>query len=480
MSSLSKIFYGWLIALWLPFSAPGQNLEWELLRSSRLYYEDVPSAIHKDERPFLNLSRGAKVKPIAYYKGLYVQVLTEKGEIGFVEYPNLKEAQVFTLSDTLMLREKPDYDRRVKTSPLMPGQKAWIVKEEEKRFLQIKAEDGSKGWIGVGKIEPDAFDSLPEIEQLASRIIHHKVLAKKTLGKPLAELSEILGPPTGLWYTDASDSSGMVFYEYYLVVRDKKRHKGMWLEFAQNHITAADSLAKGERFFAERLPLAQAFRQVFNFEVLLKSPLYEEPGAGPSWWDKFKDLNWFTWLIGAIVWVLTIVILLAFPALFLLPLYNLLMGREKLSNGALTWIIALMQIVVFYFYILILELQVLYDSAWFPLIGCTLMAWITFQRAMNIMSYHRCEVCHSFRQTEDAGTQYLGKDVSVSKVTRDEYRGSRTAWDGETKVNIQEYERHYDDEVTTTKNYLDHRHCTVCDHRWSIKRSITHTKTIRH
>jgi len=460
-----------LFALFSNITAWSQNPTWTIARSTDFYYSGASSL--NDDLPSKKLKEGTKVEGIASYTNVYFQVKLENGEIGFVQLVDIAEAKDLIIEDSIHLRSKDDHNDR---GAFYQAKTAKIIKEG-KHYVYVELDNGKRGYTPYSYIHPAIKDSIPEINQTARRIIHNDILLKKVVNKPVDEVTNQLGPPSGLWYESESDQNGWIFYRYYTVVKDKKRSRKLWLSF-KNGLVTGDSLSKGERFFAERLPLAQTWRKTFDWSYILEEPLYES-NAGPSWFDRFQDKNWLTWIIGKLVWIAILVIIFALPSFVLWPVFIILSRIKSLSNTAVLFIYSLVLIFGFYFYMLGLELQVLHESTWFALIGCTL-GWVYGTNRYNgIVTYNRCPNCHTMYSASDAGTSWVGRAFARKKVARDVYshQTSRHQSSNNTTYITNHYDRHWDDEVTRTDKYKDHRHCTVCGYDWEVEWEKKTTKT---
>ena len=460
-------------AMVLSVALSAANPTWTIARSTELYYSGASSIV--DDLPSKRLKAGTKVEGIASYTAVYFQVKLENGEIGFVKLVDISEAKDLIIRDSIHLRSKDDRNDR---GAFYQAETAKIIKEGE-HYVYVELDNGKRGYTPYSYVHPVIWDSVPEINQTARRIIHNDILLKKVLDSPIEEAIEELGPPSGLWYENESAQKGWIFYRYYTVVKDKKRSRKLWLSF-ENGVVVGDSISKGEKFFIERLPLAQTWRKTLDWSHLLEESIYESK-TGPTWFDRFQDMNWFTWIIGKILLFLFLVMVLALPSFVLWPVFIVLSRIKSLSNTAVLFLYSLVLIIGFYLYMLGLGLQVAHESPWFALIGCTL-AWVYgTNRYKGIISYNRCPACHTMYSASDAGTSWIGRAFSRKKVARDVYshQSSRYQSSNNTTYVTNHYDRHWDDEVTRTDKYRDHRHCTVCGYEWDVEWEKKTTKTFK-
>ena len=401
----------------------------------------------------------------------------DNGEIGYVNLIDIKEAEKIQIYDSIYLNET---DNRRSRGKYHKAKSAIILDEAKLSTVYLRLDNGYKGYAPLNAIHPIAFDSLPEINQTAKRILHHKVLNQKTYNKKIPEVIETLGPPSGLWFENEKVQNGYIFYSYYIIVKDKKRSSKLWLPFEKG-VVVGDSISKGEKYFSERLPLAQTFRKNLNLGTLTDPPLYETQNE-VSWWEKFQDMNWFTWLLGKIVWLLTIAIVFSLPAIVIFPLLILIARIRALNNTMVIASYVILIFVFFYFYMLWLELQVFYQSSWLALVLCSIFWFIATKRYWSLIDYNRCPSCYALYSASDYGTSLVGRIRSKQKVARDVYshQTSRDSISSNTKYVTNHYDRHWDDKITTTEKYKDHRHCVECGYDWDVERETQTTKTIKH
>ena len=76
----------------------------------------------------------------------------------------------------------------------------------------------------------------------------------------------------------------------------------------------------------------------------------------------------------------------------------------------------------------------------------------------------------------DKGSTHTGTEESTAWKQCDVYKGSSTSGNVTTK----HYDRHHDEEITTTENYLDHRKCQVCGCEWDVHRRESSKHTVQH
>ncbi len=453
-----------------------QNSNWTLKNDTEFYYSGVSSR-KQNKLPFKKLRKNTRVNGIATYTAKFCQVCLENGEIGYVNLIDIKEAEKIRIYDSIYLKETENRKSRGKYHN---AESAIILKEAELSTVYLKLDNGYKGYAPFNAIHPIAFDSLPEINQTAKRILHHEVLRESTYNIELSEVIETLGPPSGLWFDNEKEQNGYIFYSYYIIVKDKKRSSRLWLPFEKG-VVKGDSIINGEKYFSERLPLAQTFRKNLNLASLTEPPLYE-PNNEVSWWDEFQDMNWLTWLLGKFVWLLTIALVFSLPAIVLYPLLILIARIRRLNNTMVIGLYVILIFGCFYFYMLWLELQVFYQSSWLALILCSVFWFMATKSYWSLIEYNRCPACHALYSASDHGTSLVGRIRSKQKVARDvfSHQTSRNSISGNTKYVENHYNRHWDDKITTTEKYKDHRHCVECGYNWDVKRETTTTKTIKH
>lgn len=149
-----------------------------------------------------------------------------------------------------------------------------------------------------------------------------------------------------------------------------------------------------------------------------------------------------------------------------MPFINGVAKIRALSNGFVKFFNFLIHFSIFYFFILIMELHVTYEQNGVVLIISGIAWFITVRLNNRMINYNRCPNCHAFGQTSDRGTSFLGRYFTMTKVTRDVYKGSSSYGNSTIKY----YDRHYDDEVTETLQYRDHRQFLECGYLWDLDR----------
>lgn len=469
---LNLLFFAAVFLVFLPKGRANDSL-WTVSKAGELFCQGRYGYNYEDYTK--KLEKGQKVIPIASYTRLYYKVKTLHGDIGFLHYENIAEAQTLTSKDTVTFYEGRQWAQGEELK-LPPGTQAQFIEyiSTEGLFV-ITLEDGKTGVVLNNEMMPQTYYQVPRIDQTARRIFHYDVLIEKVMHQPVDSLTSIFYPPTGVMYQNAADSSGFAFYKYITIVKDRKRSKAFWLYFEHGKIVA-DSVPPGEKYYVEWLPLSQLMRKHVSVNELFSEKLYEEPYQEATWWEKFKSKNWFTKILGFIVWGLKILLLFWIPQLVAMPLMHLVATRRKFSNGTVSLITSLIHFALYYFYLLVLALLVMYESVWLAIVGVLVVGTWTWRNNQSRITYNRCPNCHAMWAASDKGSTLVNQWFSTARVSRDVYKGTRTEGFMQPKK-VRYYERQHGTKTTENRDYTDHRQCTECGYNWDVQRSESKTTT---
>jgi len=234
-------------------------------------------------------------------------------------------------------------------------------------------------------------------------------------------------------------------------------------------------LGKAKKAIAETLPLAGLVRSVgFNWITNPKSNYYDK--GGQSWWSRFKNKNFIFKIIGFFVWLIIIFLFFSIPQFISWPFRRLIIAIKPLGNLIVKFINFILLTFFMYLFFLILTLYIAFDQFLIMLIF-TLIPWFIFIKWNNSnVNYNRCPRCHTMWTASDQGSTHTGTNKSKKWKSRDVYKGENRSGNTKTK----HYERHWDEEITTKENYLDHRRCQNCGYEWDVERVETSKEIIKH
>jgi hypothetical protein len=174
-----------------------------------------------------------------------------------------------------------------------------------------------------------------------------------------------------------------------------------------------------------------------------------------SYWDHLP--GWLSWIIVIILLLIMLAILygvLWFPY-FLMNKWTFKQSlNRKLFNKRIMLYAILTSIIIGYIYYLIMVVNFYPFNNFFFITTLICLGMISgnIYRWRNRLDYNRCDSaeCHQWTG-QDNGTEFLGGLTETQNI-----RYSNGATEKNTR---------------TTRHYRDHRICTACGNRWSIKRT---------
>jgi len=319
------------------------------------------------------------------------------------------------------------------------------------------------------------FRTFPEVNHKFVRIYPFKKLQNKLIGKTQEKAINYIGPASAFVYTNNAKTASELYFRYVIGVQDKMRHKGLKISYDGNVANEITLLGSAKKSIAEKLPLAGLIRKInLNWLSNKKSAYYEKDGE--SWWSKFKKKNFLTKVVGFIVSIILLFLFFSIPQFISWPFRRLIIAIKPMGNGLVKFFNFILLTAFMYFFYLVLTLYIILDQ--FLVIAIfTLIPWYIFASWNNKnVNYNRCPNCHTMWSAADKGSTHTGTEESTAWKARDVYTGTSTSGNVETK----HYNRHWDEEITTTENYLDHRKCQMCGYEWDVHRAETGKHTVRH
>lgn len=424
------------------------------------------------------LKKGTKLTPIAEI-GNWVQVETENGHIGLVDFEILKGSRYIYSKKDAMLSKTAGGNT---TDTLLKGTQAYIIERKnikgrygDELFLKIKLDDGKTRWAKEYEFKYEMFDFLPEIEQLFIHTTNVEKAREQIIGKNIDEIESVYGPALS---NLKLKNSHKAFFRHLIIADTGRMHyKKILVNFNNDTATSFEYLGKGEKRTYDVFPLV-GFARNFEINQFDRSTYYEKESPF-EWWDNWKRSNWITRIISWVVWVIVLIsifiIFFSTPWIIMKPLFHVFMFWRKVDNATVVSINSTLFLLATYAFTLI-SINML-DQWVIPVAGSFGMFFLYVVRHARNISYNRCPMCHTMYSALDRGTTHTGRKVSTSWGTYDTYKGDTISYRGTTKVTTKNYERRDKKTTTTTDSYLDHRECGICGYDWDIDVEVTSEKT---
>jgi Zn-finger nucleic acid-binding protein len=443
-----------------------RNNTWLLWRNSQ-FKNDAPIELKQ-------VWKGTKVTPIDSYASCF-KVRLPSNEYGYINYNDIEETYWVENVDSIkffygLKWGAGDYEM------LPPGTRAYRLETlDNGGIYKVRLKDGRIGTVIRHYMTSPYFRTLPEVNQKFTRIYSLEKLQKKLIGKSREEAIDFIGPASDFIFTNNGYTASELYFRYAIGVQDKKRHKGLKISYDGNVANEITLLGGAKKSIAERLPLAGLIRKLnLNWISNSKSTYYEKDGE--SWWSKFRKKNFFTKVIGFIVSVILLFLFFSIPQFISWPFRRLIIAIKPMGNGLVKFFNFILLTAFMYFFFLVLTLFIILDQ--FIIIAIfTLVPWFIFMKRNNSnINYNRCPRCHTMWSAADKGSTHTGTEESTAWKKRDVDKGTTET----STERIKHIERHWDEEVTTTENYLDHRKCQNCGYEWDVHRRETSKHTIQH
>ena len=445
-----------------------RNNTWLLWRNSQ-FKNDAPIELKQ-------VWKGTKVTPTKSYASCF-QVTLPSGEFGFINYQDIEDTYWVENVDSIKFFYGDKWGAG-EFEMLPPGTRAYRLEIlDNGGIYKIRLKDGRTGTVIKHYMRSPYFRTLPEVNQKFIRIYSLEKLQKKLLGKTREEAIDFIGPASAFIYTNNDQTSSELYFRYAMAVKDKMRHKGLKISYDGNVANEITLLGSAKKAMAERLPLAGLIRNMNLNKYFNPIKNYiRETDTKEGWWSKFTKKNLFTKIIGIIVWLIGIFLFFSIPQLLSWPFRRLIISIKPMGNGLVKFINFLLLTGFMYLFFLVLTLNVILDQ-FILVVIFTLFPWFIYvRRNSSTINYNRCPRCHTMWSADDKGSTHTGTEHSRAWKTRDVYKGSSTSGNVTTK----HYDRHHDEEITTTENYLDHRKCQNCGFEWDVHRAETSKHTVRH
>ena len=423
-----------------------------------------------NEKRKVKLKIGSELIPIAQINRRWVQVKTEKGQIGFVDYRILKGVHVVKTKKDAQVYKKiggtPSDTISEGIQLIVLGRKTKKEQYGEQEYLKVKLEDGNIAWFKDYHLRTIMLDSIPEISMSNDFYTNKDVIDKNVLGKSLSEIENRYGPAFSHMQIN---NENLAYFRNVIIVENDTHHYHNSIVLNDSNIATGILYGgKGTTRMYDILPLANSVRglelsRVNNMSFYRGNKLMEF-----EWWTNFKNKNWFTWLVywGVRIFMIFAVIFLMFaiPRIVINPILQFFTFTRYLNNGLVVMIDSLIIIIASYFYLL--YTFVVFDQWVLAVIATFVVTGILVQRHASNIWYNRCPNCFTMYSAIDEGTTYTGRDTNVTWGT----------WTKNVGMTETEYAKIYHTQTRSTKttntvdHYLDHRMCARCYYEWDVNR----------
>jgi hypothetical protein len=415
------------------------------------------------------LNAGVPLKPISRRAVYEFKVELETGEVGYLnlfdidELRNMVSVQPVAVFKDEKLRQVAD--------TLQPGTEGRLIDVRNNLGTWVlKLKDGRQVFVasrtGLGWADTLAIDRLPMEDQSSTRGVSltKNRLESEFMGKDYQEFKKHLPLPDA--YVLCAGDSSKAYYNHISVFVNNRLKQGMTVTF-QNGMAHSYSLGAKERgkFFGG-FPLA-GFVAGFKWPAAV-SGLFKY--RHETWLDRLSNGAWYAYVASLLVSLVLLILVFSVPYFIIYPFYYLFMRIKKLGNTMVTVLCLVPLCVIFYLWFLTFFIHFDSRQPLFYFIICLgLSIWYTTFTKGRI-AYHRCPNCHTVYSASHEGTDYLGAQTTVNKVTQDVYKGTTETADTITH----HYERQTHNEYKTVQFFADKRKCHNCGYCWSVRRKVTY------
>ena len=452
------------------FSAPEfeyNPADWILKNNTHLEYDAFAGELGTEKKHYMQLRAGTQVIPLSRMGRSWMQVETEKGERGYIQYRN------FTGSDhAIVEKDYPlyiDYKKRTVKDSLRLGENVTILgyqkegKEFNPNLARVRKSNGKTGLVPTFNLEIPFMNNVPKLSGTYKYPTSEKCIENRINNDNLIQLEEKYGPASSVLYKGKKKTA---YFRQIQVVKGDEKFTGILFTLDENNKAVGFELNKArETSMVDDLPLAETIR---NFEPVSMLSYYDAEGIHIQWWEDFKDMNWFTTIIGWIVQVILMLVMavlfFSLPRLLINPVMVLISNTRLFGNG----LVLVLNFLVYGFasYAFFVWMAVSMNQIFTPLIFAipAFILWWYLHR--NNINYNRCPSCHTMNIGIDKGSRYQGQTSKVSYESYDVYTGST-----ETDTTItRHYERERLKKTKYTKHYTDFRECIRCGYNWGVAR----------
>lgn len=423
----------------------------------------------------LYLKKGTQLSPIAQI-GNWVQVETEDGQKGLVD-PLILNGSKYVVSNPKATIFREMGSGKIDTIAAgIPGIIIDRYTNEDQAFwdtfLKIKFEDGKIRWAHDYDFKQLMMKTLPEIDQLYYHTTNVGMLQKLTIGKQLPEFEKHYGPATSVLKINGNYQA---FFKHIFVMDEGELYEGVLVNLDDDYVAITiEYITKGRERTYEIFPLVNVLRDA-EIQKGGRHSLYRNEAFKLQWWEDFKDMNWFTIIIGWIVWFILLVsaVFLSFsiPKIIISPIMQIFTYNKIFTNGKVMLINALVLFIVYYLFFV---LSILMMDQWLiPAIGSVALYFFWLLRLSKNILYNRCALCNVMYSALDKGSTFTGRKTNVTWGTWEKDKGTSSYVSGNTKQ-ITHHSEIRDTKTTEhVDSYLDHLICALCGYDWDVDRTET-------
>ncbi len=447
----------------------GGYLLWDAFISDK----DLPEVKQK-----IYLKKGTQLTPIAQI-GNWVQAETENGQRGLLDPLILNGSKYVVAKSGAKVFMKMGSDK----ADTIPEGTAGIIIDRHTnkdhviwtRYLKIKFDDGKIRWAYDHNFKQLMMESLPEIEQLYYHTTNASMFQKLTIGKQLHEFEKHYGPATSVLKINGKRQA---FFRHIYVMDEGRLYKGVLVNLDDDNVALdIEYITKGWKRTYEIFPLVTTMRDA-EIQKGGRETLYRQPTYKLQWWEDFKDMNWFTVIIGWIVWFILIVtavfLYFSIPRIIISPIMQIFTYNKVFANGMVILINAIVLLIIYYVFFVFSILMM--DQWLIPAVGSVVLYFFWLFRLSKNISYNRCPMCNVMYSALNKGSTHTGTKTNVSWGTYDVYSHTSESSTTITK----HYDRRSKKTTETIDSYLDHRMCALCGYNWDVDRDETEENTKRY
>ena len=446
-----------------------EELEWtvtECKYPGRIYQEEV-NHFYADRRLKVRLGMlwpGTKVTPLQFCEGSF-QVRFGNGQIGWVSFLNLKEAQDMKISENCdlyavdLLANTTQWDKVI--GKLEKGDIVKLTAVGDEGEFRVQAKGGKRGSVSQNKAYPQVEDQLYEYDREAEHSFFFKdKLDELVLDQHDSVLFKIAGQPSAIMKNIGQTT---YYYPQIEVYHEGLRYK--WVNFtAKNSIVVSSELiGEGSTSFIDKLPLYLSIKKNNKLNFLDKLPDIK----------LFENVRQHHWIVRVLIRIFQFILILVFfsiARIIAFQLMRLLALIRPLSNGLVLTFSYLINLVLNYIYFIYLISHVITEDYIFTAVVMLFMLVVGHRRIRNRILYYRCPNCHLMWTALDQGSDVVGKKHITENKSETRLTGDYTSSSGQR---VKEYTRYHWKERKTEKQIRDHRQCNNCGYNWDVERTET-------
>jgi hypothetical protein len=469
------------------------------------------------------LKPGDKVKPISRTSQYSIQVETENGERGYINFSKVSGAKTgILLFDSELFK---DMHQQSSKDTVREGEKVRVLnyylegKDTRRRgmgglllkssFSEIETQDGRRGFIyfttptiyhvAARQIRHQFIENIPSTGRIYRFPANYTVFENKIIGKNLEEIENIYGPAGSVMRVDGQKEAHLRHVE--LVSKDQK-YQGVFIKFGPDGkaVSFETDLEHG-RNLLDKLPLSGLLRKAALYNPVKQAFYYTSIEKGVfekkfyEWTEKGFFIKIVLWGLYYILALLASFIFLSIPRFVIHPFILATDHSPKIDKETAIFIDQIMIIVAYYIFVIWLSisgygfgwaaifpsslLASFYDNASNGLLVYSLLCVLPFaywiQRARKNISYNKCDACRAMDLATDKGSLFLGASKDITWGTHDKLVGRSESSD----TIYLYYERRAKKTTEYFNNYKDLRYCERCGNKWGIKRKVARGRKVQ-